>query len=87
MICYFALLIMLSGALALFLPFILDACKNKTGGTIACNPPFWRPIFEYGFTITLMGVYTGLPLALAIAGLIFAIRDLFFRKSTSQAEN
>ena len=79
-ICYAALTIVLAGAFSLFAPFLLDLCKvirmsgkpflsssNQTGGTIKCTAPFYRSMFEFGFTIVMMSVYTGLPAILACA--------------------
>lgn len=80
LICYVALIVVTFGALSLFLPFILDMCSNASGGTIACTSPTARSFYELGFTITMMAVFTGLPLLLALFGLIFFIKDLFFSK-------
>jgi hypothetical protein len=74
---YASLFLVSIGAAALFFPFILDLCQNKSGGVIACTTPFIRTIYEFGFTVTLMSIYTGFPLFLALAGFVFAIRRLF----------
>lgn len=75
-ICYLALVVMLLGAAGLFLPFMLDLCSNQSGGTVKCTEPLYRQAFEIGFTIVMMGVYTGAPLILALGGAIFGLFDI-----------
>lgn len=78
-VCYGALALVLAGALSLFVPFLLDLCA-QSGGSVTCTDPFYRSIYEFGFSIVLMSVFTGAPVLLAFAGLVFLIRDIFWRR-------
>ena len=75
-VCYAALVTMLFGVVSLFLPFALEYCKNASGGIVKCTSPSYRWYFETGFTIVMMGVFTGLPALLAFGGLIFLFFDV-----------
>lgn len=78
-VCYTALVIMLFGAIALFAPFIFGFCRNASGGIIKCTDPTYRWWFETGFTIVMMGVFTGVPGLLALGGVVFSVVDLWRR--------
>lgn len=75
-LCYLALIIVITGGAALFLPFIFDLCQNQSGGTVGCDAPIYRSIYEYGFTIVMMSVFTGIPILLALIGLVLLIRRM-----------
>ena len=77
-VCYLALAIVAAGIISLSGVFALDLCK-QSGGTVTCSDPFYRKMYEFGFTVVLMSVFTGLPALLAIGGLVFAVRDIFWR--------
>ena len=81
-VCYAVLLFVIAGAVSLFAPFMLGLCRNASGGTVSCTDPVYRDMFEFGFGVILMSIFTGLPALLALAGLVFAIFDLtrFVRK-------
>lgn len=81
LVCYAALILVLAGAASLFGPFLLDLCSQQSGGTVACVDPFYRSVFEFGYTVVLMTVFTGLPGLLALGGLFFFIRDVFWRRN------
>ena len=74
-ICYVALLLVILSFAALFLPFTFDLC-DQNGAQVSCVSPFWRNIFEVGFTGAMMTVYLGLPGILAAIGAIFLIIEI-----------
>lgn len=76
-LCYGALVIVAAGAAGLFAPFMLDWCQNQSGGTIKCTSPFYRQIYEFGFTVVMMSIFTGVPALLALGGIFFTLIDLF----------
>gem|GEM_PF-5014403 len=76
-VSYVSLFLVSMGAAALFFPFIFDLCQNKSGGIISCTTPLFRSIYEFGFTVTLMSIYTGFPIFLALAGFILVVRRIF----------
>lgn len=78
-ICYLALVIVLAGFVSLVGPFVLDLCREAGGGQIACDAPIYRSLYEFGFTVVMMSVFTGLPALLALGGVCFGIHDVFFR--------
>lgn len=79
-VCYLALVIMVAGFLSLVGPFVLNLCREAGGGQIACDAPVYRDVYEFGFMVVMMGVFTGLPALLAMGGVGFGVYDLFFRR-------
>ena len=79
-ICYAALAMVIIGSISLFVPFALDLCSNQSGGTVKCTAPFYRGVFEFGFVTVMMSVFTGIPTLLALGGIGFLIKDVFWRK-------
>ena len=75
-ICYAVLIFVVAGVISLFAPFMLGLCSNAFGGTVSCSDPFYRQMFEFGFGVVLMSIFTGVPALLALAGLVFASIDL-----------
>jgi len=84
-VCYGALILVVAGAISLFAPFLLDLCAQPSGGTVTCADPFYRSIYEFGFTVVLMSVFTGAPALLAFAGLVFLIKDIFWQRRGSDS--
>ena len=80
---YAMLGLVVAGSLSLILPFALDFCQNQSGGIITCSDPIYRDIFEFGFTVVMMSVFTGAPMLLALVGLAFVVTDIIkaMRKS------
>ncbi len=75
-VCYAALALVIAGAIALVAPFALGLCWNKSGGIIACSAPAYRQVYEFGFSVVLMAIFTGFPALLAIGGLVFSVIDV-----------
>ena len=48
-------------------------CPQFSTGGIKCVTPFAQSIAEYGFTVALLTVFTGIPLLLAFTGIGFII--------------
>ncbi len=78
-VCYGGLVFVLAGTISLIVPFLLNL-SAQSGGTVTCTDPFYRSIYEFGFSIVLMSVFTGAPVLLAFAGLVFLIKDIFWRR-------
>ena len=81
-ICYVALAVVLAGVISLFAPPMLELCSPLGGGTVKCTAPIYRSFYEFGFTVVMLTVFTGIPGLLALAGLVFLIRDVFWRRRT-----
>ena len=81
-ICYAALALVVTGAISLFAPPMLELCSPLGGGTVTCTAPIYRSFYEFGFTVAMLNAFTGIPGLLAIAGLVFLIRDMFWRRRT-----
>lgn len=82
-VCYAALAIVVAGAAGLFAPLALDLCANRPGSTAKCVAPIFRIIHEFGYTVILVTVFTGLPGLLALGGVVFLVRDVFWRRRTA----
>ena len=81
----YGMIFVVAGIICLLVPFMLGLCRNTSGGTISCTDPFYRQVFEFGFGVVLMSIFTGVPALLALAGLVFAALDLtrYFRRRLS----
>lgn len=79
-VCYVALAIVFAGVASLFVPSMLGLCSHASGGTLKCNDPMYHRIFEFGYTVVMLTVFTGIPGLLAMGGLVFLIRDVFWRR-------
>ncbi len=88
-LCYLALAVMLFGVIALFAPSMLGVCQNAPGASVKCTDPAYRWFFETGFTIVMLGIFTGVPTLLALGGLVFSVVDLrnWSRRSTDGHPN
>ena len=75
-VSYLALLIVAAGIASLVLVFKLDVCPRLDEGGITCVTPFYEQIASFGVGVALATVFTGLPGLLAIAGVVFLVRDL-----------
>ena len=76
LICYLALVLVVSGVGSLILVSKLDVCPTLNESQIQCITPFYESLGNYGMGVTLITVFTGLPGILAIVGLIFLGYDL-----------
>ena len=83
-ICYVALVVVAAGAISLFVPPWLELCSPLGGGTVKCTEPFYRSVYEFGFTVVMLTVFTGLPGLLALGGVVFLIRDVFWRRRVAR---
>ena len=79
--CILVLLYVVSGIGALILTSALDVCPQLNEGNIRCNSETYQSIAEYGMTVLLITVFTGLPALMAIAGLVFIVRALLKLRS------
>lgn len=79
-ICYVALAVVAAGFISLVGPSMLGLCAEPVGTSIKCSDPLYRSIFEFGFTVVMLTVFTGLPGLLALGGVVFLVRDVFWRR-------
>lgn len=75
-LCYTALVIVLIGLLSLVLPFAFDLCSTQSGGIVNCTSELYRKFYEFGFTVVMMSIFTGVPGILAIGGVVFLFKDI-----------
>lgn len=74
-ICYCAFFLMLSAIVALM---VANAgCKEVTARAIECNSSLLEALATFGAGVMLVCTMTLIPLLLAIAGLFYALVDLW----------
>lgn len=52
-----------------------NVCPTFNEGRVACASPFYQGLGEFAMGVMLIAVFTGLPILLALMGLVFAIID------------
>jgi hypothetical protein len=77
LICYLALAFVASGIAAMVYVTYVGGCLRLDEGSVQCISPFYETLGSYGLGVVMVSLFTGLPAILAIAGLIFLIRDLW----------
>lgn len=75
-VCYLALVIVLAGIVSLIWPFATDHCSNQSGATVSCTSTLYQTMYEFGFTVVMMAIFTGLPALLALGGVVFLVKDI-----------
>lgn len=76
-VCYCALAVVLAGLGALVLATASGSCSSSGGMSMSCDSDFWKALADFGLTILLLTVFTGIPGLLAIAGAFFGLRELY----------
>jgi len=76
-LCYMALVVLIGGFVSLFLLPAIGVCSTVSMSSISCSTPFYKSIAELGVTVVILTAFTGIPLLLAGAGLIFLLYDVF----------
>ena len=74
--CIAALIIVVAGIGSLVYVSAIGACPTLNEGGIRCVTPAYQSVAEYGMTVLLLTVFTGIPGLMAIGGMIFLVRDL-----------
>ena len=74
LICYAAFVVVTLGMVGMLVLSHPEICPSFSTGSIRCQSAFLQELAELTMGILLVSAFTGLPLLLALLGLIFAIR-------------
>jgi len=72
--CYAGLLLVIAGFAALYIA--MGDCPSLHTGAIDCNSEWSRELGAFAMGVMLVSFFTGVPLALALGGLIYIGIDL-----------
>jgi hypothetical protein len=86
-VCYFSLALVVAGIASLALVSAQNACPRLDTGAIQCVAPGYKALAEFGMSVVLFTVFTGLPALLAMGGLAYLVRDTlwFIRRRRDRA--
>lgn len=85
--CHLGALFVLSGVAALAYVAARGACPRFDTGMISCTSPFDKSVADYAMGVTLVSVFTGLPLLLFFGSIGFILwRMLRRRDARKKAE-
>ena len=81
LICYPALLLLSAAAIALLIVSVNGQCPPMNDAAvndfnITCATKFSEGIANFGLTVAAVSLDSGVPIVLAVGGLIFLLRDL-----------
>ncbi len=76
LVCYAALVFVLSGIVALIYVQAGGLCPRFDTGSVSCVTPQAKSIANWAMTVLLLTVFTGFPGLLAIAGVIFGLKRI-----------
>ncbi|MFI4996009.1 MAG: hypothetical protein ACHQAQ_09530 [Hyphomicrobiales bacterium] len=85
LLCYAALGLLLAGIAALVYVAKTGGCPRFDEGAVECISPFYQSLGNFGEGVVLVTAFTGLPGFLAIAGLVFLVRDVLRWRRARQA--
>jgi hypothetical protein len=85
--CYLTLVFVVAGVASLVVVTELGVCPRLNEGGISCISPGYEGLAKFGLTVVLGSVFTGLPALLALAGLVFLVRDLLRWRSRRATQN
>ncbi len=85
LLCYAALALVLAGIAALVYVTKTGGCPRLDEGAVQCISPFYESLGNFGQGVVLVTAFTGLPGLLAIAGLVFLVRDFLRWRGGRQA--
>ena len=83
LICYSTLATVLAAGAALLVISVNGQCPPVNEAGVTCATKFSQHLADFGLTVASFALDTGLPLVLAIGGLIFLMRDV--RRKTNRA--
>lgn len=72
--CYAGLLLVAAGFAALYVAH--GDCPRLDSGAVICNTPASQELGNFALSVMLISFFTGVPLALALGGLIYLVIDL-----------
>ena len=73
---YLALAIVLAAIAAAVIVSRSGGCPRLDEGAVECVSPFYADLGYFSLGVLLAAGFSGLPAILAVAGLVFLIRDL-----------
>jgi hypothetical protein len=83
LICYPALAIVLAAGASLIVISVNGQCPPISEAGVTCATKFSQRLADFGLAVAGFALDTGVPLVLAVGGLIFLMRDV--RRKTNQA--
>jgi hypothetical protein len=83
LICYPALAIVLAAGAALIVISVNGQCPPVNEAGVTCATKFSQRLADFGLAVAGVALDTGVPVVLAVGGLILLMRDL--RRKTSRA--
>ena len=83
LICYLTLAIVVAAGAALIVISVNGQCPPINEAGVTCATKFSQFLADFGLTVAAVALDTGVPVVLAVGGLIFLMRDL--RRKTNQA--
>jgi hypothetical protein len=81
LICYLALAILLAAVLALLVISVNGQCPTLTEIGVTCATRFSQRLADFGLAVGVFALDTGVPIVLAVGGLIFLMRDVRRRRA------
>ena len=75
LICYAALATVIAAGFALIIVWVNGRCSPLSEIGMTCATKFSQRLADFGFSIAMVTLDTGIPIVLAIGGLIFFLRD------------
>ena len=85
LICYPALAIVGAAGVSLIVISVNGQCPPISEAGVACSTKFSQRQADFGLTVAGFSLDTGIPIVLAVGGLIFLMRDArrFFNRAPS----
>lgn len=74
LLCYAGLLLVVAGFVALYIA--QGDCPRLDSGAVICNTAAAQELGNFALGVMLISFFTGVPLALALGGLIYLVIDL-----------
>ncbi len=83
-VCYLALVLVLSSIVALVVAMTFGECAQGSGGGIDCTSSLAQGVVDAAFGMLLLSVFTGFPALLALGGIFFLIRAIALKNARSR---
>jgi hypothetical protein len=80
LICYATLALLLASSVSLVIVSVNGQCPTITEIGVTCATAFSQALADFGLTVGELALDTGVPIVLAVGGLIFLARDLGRRR-------
>jgi hypothetical protein len=85
LICYLAFIVLLAGGIALTVVSVNGQCPPINDFAVTCATRFSELLANFGLSVLGISLDTGVPIVLAVGGVIFLMRDArrFFSRAPS----